>query len=94
MKIKPILTEKSLADAERGVYTFWVDRKLTKYQIKRLINTLFAVHPKTIRTVQYKALVKTSATRKKVTEKARKKAFVVLSANETIDVFGKKSKKK
>lgn len=42
--IKPLITEKSMADAARGVYTFVVAQAATKSQLRELVNELFKVH--------------------------------------------------
>ncbi len=41
--IKPVLSEKSFQLQSQGVYTFWVDKKATKPQIKQAIQDLFNV---------------------------------------------------
>ena len=46
----PIVTEKSVGLLEKNQYTFDVDVKLTKPQIKRLIQELFQVEVKAINT--------------------------------------------
>ena len=51
MKLTPILTEKSLVEAEKGNYTFWVDRRLNKYQIKKLVGEIFEVTVVNVRTI-------------------------------------------
>lgn len=39
----PVITEKSILAADRGVYTFWVDPKATKVEIKDAIQRIFDV---------------------------------------------------
>lgn len=89
MKIKPILTEKSLNLAKKGKYSFWVDPKLSKYQIKKLVGDIFAVHVKKVSTINYKKIVKKNMLRKgfKITP-AKKRTIVTLAAKEKIDIFG------
>lgn len=41
--LKPHLTEKSMHAASRGVYTFVIDRKANKHQVKKLVEELFQV---------------------------------------------------
>ncbi|MDO4593977.1 MAG: 50S ribosomal protein L23 [Tissierellia bacterium] len=53
--IRPIITEKSMDLLEENKYTFKVDRKATKPQIKRAVEELFdGVTVKKVRTMNYK----------------------------------------
>jgi large subunit ribosomal protein L23 len=93
MRLKPVLTEKSMKLAENGVYTFFVDKGLTKDQIKSLVNTTFTVHVTRVRTIKVPGeSKKTIRGYKKVTQ-PRKKALVNLQEKEKIDLFEVKSKK-
>ena len=93
MKIKPVITEKSLSDAKEGNYTFLVDRRLNKYQIRQLISDLFGVDVVKVRTSNYKAGVRRNYLGKKVVTKAKKKAVVTLKEKQKIDLFEEKKKK-
>ncbi|MCD6195110.1 50S ribosomal protein L23 [bacterium] len=46
---KPVLTEKSLQLAEKGWFTFLVDKKASKGQIKQAIENLFKVEVAEVR---------------------------------------------
>lgn len=94
MKLKPVLTEKSLKDAKEGKYTFWVGRELRKPQIRKTLSEVFGVHVTSVKTINYKARKKTNFLRKKVTMRARKKAFVTLAEKEKIAIFDEKGSKK
>jgi len=78
MKIKPILTEKTDKEAKKGSYTFAVDRRADKNQIKAYLEAAFGVHVKKINTV--------------FTAKS-KKAIIKLADKEKIDLFETKEKK-
>ncbi|KKQ95920.1 MAG: 50S ribosomal protein L23 [Candidatus Woesebacteria bacterium GW2011_GWB1_43_14] len=93
MRIKPILTEKSLKDAANGRYSFWVPTSLTKKQIGVIVSSLFDVTTKKIETVNYISRVKRTH-RKKKTIRARKKAIVTVGEKESISLFGEDKKKK
>ena len=41
--IKPIITERSMDDMAYGKYTFEVDRRTTKTEVKKAIETIFDV---------------------------------------------------
>ncbi|PIP57613.1 50S ribosomal protein L23 [Candidatus Woesebacteria bacterium CG22_combo_CG10-13_8_21_14_all_39_10] len=95
MKVTPILTEKSLNVAKEGKYTFVVDVGLNKLEIAKLINSIYAVHVKSVRTLNYKAGEKRNVRGRKVNIKAFKKAVVTLGKDEKIDAFEvKKGKSK
>lgn len=89
MKLKPILTEKSMQEAKEGRYSFWVPSGLVKGQIRRLISEVFGVKVKTVRTINYKSKKKMNLwKRKKIVISPRKKTVVTLAEGEKIDVFG------
>ena len=88
--IKPILTEKGLNEAKNGKFSFNVDPKLNKFQIKKLIEGLFSVHVTGIKTANYKSSFKKDYRGKTKKIAARKKAVVILKEKETIDLFDTK----
>jgi len=92
MQIKPILTEKSLGEAKKGQFTFLVDRLMTKFDIKNLIEKAFDVHVLKVRTINMKGGIKKNVRGKIVTKKAVKKAVVTLKAGEKIGIFEEKTK--
>lgn len=97
MKLKPVFTEKSMAEAKKGNYTFLVNPSLTKKAIKAAINSAFGVHVKAVRTVNKPSVTKRNMYGKIVTSKAVKKAIVTLAEKEKIDIFetvAKEEKKK
>ncbi|KKR11579.1 MAG: 50S ribosomal protein L23 [Candidatus Woesebacteria bacterium GW2011_GWA1_39_21] len=88
--IKPILTEKGLSEAKKGRFSFYVDPKLGKFQIKSLISQMFVVHVTGVKTANLKKVTKKDYKGKIRTVKARKKATVTLKEKETIDLFDTK----
>jgi large subunit ribosomal protein L23 len=93
MILKPLMTEKSLKDAKNGVYSFLVDKLMTKGSIKGLINKVFGVHVTSVKTMNFKGGQKRNMRGKKVTFKAFKKTLVTLQEKEKIDLFEEKGKK-
>lgn len=79
MRIIPVLTEKSLDQAKEGNYTFWVDRRLNKNQIRNLVEETFGVHVTRVRTINVRG-------------ETRKKATVALKEKEKINLFESKKK--
>lgn len=94
MKIIPVLTEKSLDQAKEGNYTFWVDRRLNKNQIRKLIEEAFGVHVIRVRTINVRGETKRTFQGRKTVIKPRKKAMVTLKEKEKIDLFETKKGKK
>jgi large subunit ribosomal protein L23 len=92
MKLIPVLTEKSLNLAREGKYTFWVDWKSNKDEIKNLVDKVFGVHTQKVRTINYKGGVRKNFKGTKIRIPNRKKAMVTLGKDEKIDLFEKKEK--
>ncbi len=84
---KPVLTEKSTeAMNELGRYTFEVDRRATKTDIKSAIESLYDVHVEGIQTRLNKGKLKRMRFGY-VREKVRKVATVRLREGEVIELF-------
>ncbi len=91
IKLTPLLTEKSIEQAKEGVYTFRVDPRVTKYQVKDSVQKVFGVEVARVRT-----LTKRGRTKKNLQGKMRKilpskKALVSLKGKDKIDLFETKS---
>jgi large subunit ribosomal protein L23 len=87
MKALPVLTEKTLQDAKDGKYTFWVDRRLNKSQIRKIIGEIFGVTVKKVRTINVSGEMKRTTTGRKRQIKPKKKAIVELEGKDKIDLF-------
>ena len=89
--IKPIISEKAtyLTDL-RGQYSFLVDTKANKIQIKNAVEEAYRVKVANVRTMVYAPKVSMKYTKKGLqvgkTNKL-KKAVIELQAGEVIDVF-------
>ena len=83
---RPIVTEKSTEMQERGRYTFEVDRKATKYQIKAAVEEAFEVSVVKVNTMNMLGKRKRFGPRL-VSQRSWKKAIVTLSPGETITIF-------
>lgn len=78
----PIFTEKYDNLRERGQYAFAVNTRLTKLEIKLIIQELFCVKVKSVNTsFQYRLKAPTGATKAKW-----KKAIVTLVPGDSIDL--------
>ena len=87
MKLIPVLTEKSLAQISENEYTFYVDRLMTKHQIREAVENSFGVKVVSVRTMIVKGEKKRTAKGKTRVETSRKKAIVVLNEKDKIDLF-------
>ena len=91
--IKPIISEKAtyLTDL-RGQYSFLVDTKANKIQIKKAVEEAYGVKVAEVRTMIYAPKVSSRYTKKGLqvgkTNKL-KKAVVELQSGEVLDVFAK-----
>ena len=89
--IKPIISEKAnyLTDL-RGAYSFLVNPKANKIQVKKAIEVLYGVKVSDVRTMIYAPKVSSKHTKKGLqvgkTSKL-KKAIVSLAEGEVIDIF-------
>lgn len=92
IKIKPIITEKSIRDAKNGKYTFIVPTLFTKANIKEVISSVFGVKVKRVRTINYYKLVRRGFKRLQRKRVNLKKAVVELYPKEKIDLFEVKEK--
>lgn len=92
MKLKPVLTEKSLKDAKEGKYTFRVDLGLTKFQAKKIIEDTFGVNVKTTRSAKTGGEIRRTNRGKRAIG-STKKVIVSLGEKQKIDLFETEKKK-
>ena len=86
---KPVITEKSMILAERGKYTFAVDKKANKESVKKAIARFFSVEPLKVWIIKIKGKRKrTGRLRRTITKKPDwKKAIVQLKPGQKIEIF-------
>jgi large subunit ribosomal protein L23 len=85
---KPIITEKSLKDAADGFFTFEVDKKANKPQIRQAIEEMFKIHVTAISTIVVKGKKRLVGKKRMAVESpVRKKARVKLLKGEKIGLF-------
>ncbi len=89
--IKPLVTEKMTDQAERfNRYGFVVDRRATKPQIKKAVESLYNVTVDSVNTMVYGGKMKSRYTKGGIiTGKtvSYKKAIVTLAEGESIDFY-------
>lgn len=83
---RPLVTEKNSILAETGVYSFEVDRRASKTDVKAAVEKFFQVKVKSVNTLQCRGKVKRN--RFGVSQpKYWKKAMVRLMPGEKISIF-------
>lgn len=91
MLIKPIITEKATKASELGnTYTFVVDTKANKVEIKKAVEDFYGVNVEKVRTMNYKPERKTKHTKTGIQfakTNSVKKAIVKISEGDTIDFY-------
>jgi large subunit ribosomal protein L23 len=83
---RPVVSEKSYAGLEQNTYTFLVDRRANKTEIKEAIQTIWDVRVTSVRTLNRKGKVK----RRRFTKGKRadeKRAIVTLAEGDSIEIF-------
>ena len=89
--IKPIITEKATAGSElRNCYTFSVNTKANKVEIKKAVEAAYGVSVEKVRTINVRPDRSTKHTKTGIQNgktNAVKKAIVQLAEGEMIDLY-------
>lgn len=84
--IKPVVTEKSTGLLAENKYTFIVDLKANKTEVKKAVEEIFKVKVEKVNTMRVKGKIK--RVRKSVGKTPdRKKAIVTLKQGDKIEIF-------
>ena len=87
--VKPVISEKSYAEAERGKYTFVVAPKATKPEIRRAVEEIWGVHVRKVNTIHRRG--KSVRMRGRWGEYGKRsdinRAVVTLAPGESIAIF-------
>jgi large subunit ribosomal protein L23 len=90
--IKPILSEKANKQSEKmNRYTFVVDRKANKLEIKKAVEQFYGVQVDNVNTAVMPSKLKSKYTKAGYIvgrKPAKKKAVVTVAEGETIDIYG------
>ncbi|MBI2238336.1 MAG: 50S ribosomal protein L23 [Actinobacteria bacterium] len=84
--IRPVVSEKSYAGLEQNTYTFLVDPRANKTEIKEAIQKIWNVRVLSVNTLNRKGKVK----RRRFTSGKRpdqKRAIVTLAEGDSIEIF-------
>ena len=89
--IKPIITEKATLDSEvRNCYSFLVNTKANKVEIKKAVEKVYGVSVEKVRTLNYGPERKTKYTKTGIQTgktNATKKALVQVADGDAIDFY-------
>ena len=93
--IKPVITEKSMLLASRGLFTFQVEIGATKSQVRQVVETMFKVKVIGINILRRHVPSVPTGT-KRLTGNPSKIKFATLRLvkGQTIDLFDQKNEKK
>jgi large subunit ribosomal protein L23 len=84
--IRPVVSEKSYAGLDQNTYTFLVDKRANKTEIKEAIQQIWNVQVTSVRTLNRKG--KTKRRRYTVGKRAdEKRAIVTLIEGDKIEIF-------
>jgi large subunit ribosomal protein L23 len=90
--IKPILSEKANKLSEKqNRYSFVVDRKANKLEIKKAVEQFYGVQVSQVNTIVVPSKAKSKYTKAGFIsgrKSAKKKAIVTVAEGETIDIYG------
>jgi large subunit ribosomal protein L23 len=90
--IKPLLSEKANKMSEKmNRYSFWVDKKANKLEIKRAVEQFYGVQVKEVNTSVMPSKLKARYTKSGFIvgrKPSRKKAVVTVAEGETLDLYG------
>ena len=85
---RPVVTEKSnVLEDLYGQYTFEVDRRANKLQVKEAVERIFDVQVEKVRIVNVKPKRGRYGRRTVVRESAWKKAIVTLASGQRLEIF-------
>lgn len=86
--VRPVISEKSFSEADRGKYTFLVHPKATKPEIRRAVESIWGVHVTKVNTMARKG--KAIRLRRRFgygRRPDRRRAVVTLAPGEKIEIF-------
>lgn len=88
MYLKPLITEKTAREAGISRYTFVVDPKMRKEEIRKIIGRTFGVTVKGVETIKVPGKLRRYGKRARVVRSSSgKKAIVTLIKGQKIDLF-------
>jgi large subunit ribosomal protein L23 len=84
--VRPVVSEKSYAGLEHNAYTFLVDPRANKTEIKEAVQSIWGVRVTSVNTLHRQGKAKRRGWTRGHTP-AQKRAVVTLAAGESIEIF-------
>lgn len=85
---RPIITEKALSLSTLGKYTFEVDKKATKAEIKKAVKNAFGVDAQAVQVIKVRGKTRRFGRRRKTISLSDwKKAIIQLAPGQKIDIY-------
>jgi large subunit ribosomal protein L23 len=84
--IRPVVSEKSYAGLEMNSYTFLVDKRANKTEIKEAVQSIWNVRVTSVNTLNRPGKTKRRGWTKGVTA-SQKRAIVTLAEGDSIEIF-------
>lgn len=85
--VGPRITEKTVKQGDRNVFTFTVARSATKFQVRDAIKALYSVTPVKVNIVNKKPALRLSGSKNRMVKvPGEKKAYVYLKKGDTINL--------
>lgn len=85
--IRPIITEQSMSEMDENKYTFEVDTRANKTQVKQAIEEIFEVKVEKVNILNVRGKLKRMGRFSGYTRK-RRKAIVKVAEGQSIEIFG------
>jgi len=93
--LRPVVTEKSVAAQDRGLYSFWVSVSARKPQISQAFESIFKIKPLKINLLNLKGKTKTDwKKRLPIHRPDRKKAIITVKRDQKIEILSLKNDQK
>jgi large subunit ribosomal protein L23 len=87
--IRPVVSEKSYASFDEGIYTFVVAPDANKIEIRHAVETIFNVRVANVNTINRKGKRKRNRRTGNWSSRAdERRALVTLAAGDSIEIFG------
>ncbi|MFA7277696.1 MAG: 50S ribosomal protein L23 [Candidatus Gracilibacteria bacterium] len=88
----PLVTEKTSANMEKGVYTFLVRKDTNKIEVKQAFEAIFGEKVATVRMTQVLRKARPLAKGNEMEKRqAQKKAIITLKGDKKVDIFQTKA---
>lgn len=85
--IRPIITEKTMTGTQNKKYTFEVDKKATKIDIKRAVEKLFGVQVNKVNTLHVRGQMRRQGRTQGYTRSWKKAVVTLTDESKTIEFF-------